>query len=190
MSRRAVFIDRDGTLIRDRHFLSRPEQIELLPGSVEALRLLEGAGLARVLISNQSGVARGRFGMEEVEAVHRALESLLASEGLSLDGIYFCPHHAEGKAPEFTRACDCRKPQPGMLDRAAADMDLDLDGSWIVGDKPDDVRLSETRPLRPILVRTGYGRESESRIEGLPGLLVAEDLLAAAHIILAEEERA
>ena len=190
VKRPAVFIDRDGTLIRDLHFLSRPEQIEFLPGSLEALRLLQDAGWVRILVSNQSGVARGHFGLKEVEAVHHALEALLEGEGLSLDGIYFCPHHPEGIVPEFTRRCDCRKPQPGMIDRATRDLDLDLDGSWIVGDKPDDVRLSENRTLRPILVRTGYGRESAAELAGYPGLFVAVDLLDAIRHILKEEERA
>jgi D-glycero-D-manno-heptose 1,7-bisphosphate phosphatase len=187
MSRRAIFLDRDGTLIRDRHFLRRPEELEFLPGVSEALTLFAKTGLALIVLSNQSGVARGLFGLNDVVAVNQELERQLAEHGIQLDAIYFCPHHPGGKVEEFRKRCDCRKPAPGMALKASQELDLELNGSWIVGDKPDDVRMSEHLPLRPVLVRTGYGRENEDALKDYPQLKVTDDLLGAAHWILHKE---
>ncbi len=189
MSRRAIFLDRDGTLIQERHFLHRPEEVEFIDGSIEALAKLSQAGFALVILSNQSGVARGYFGLSEVEAVNRELRRRLGERGIELDGIYVCPHHPEGGSPEFGIVCECRKPAPGMALRAAAELELEIEGSWIVGDKPDDVRLSESLALRPVLLRTGYGRQREVEVEDLPGLQVVENLLEAAELILEIEDR-
>ncbi len=188
VSRRAIFLDRDGTLIQERHFLHRPEDLEFIEGSLEALWKLSDAKFALVVVSNQSGVARGYFGLAEVEAVNAELRRRLAERGIELDGIYVCPHHPEGESPEFGIVCDCRKPAPGLVLRAAEELDLEVQGSWIVGDKPDDVRLSESLPLRPVLLRTGYGREREAEVAQLPGLRIVENLHEAARLILSEEE--
>jgi len=187
MNRRAVFLDRDGTLIQDRHYLDRPEKVRLLPDVPEALIRLRDSGLALVVLSNQSGVARGLFGLDAVGAVHRELELRLEEYGIRMDGIYFCPHHPDGKVDAFRKHCDCRKPGPAMAERAAEELGLKLEGSWVVGDKPSDVRMAEILPLHPILVRTGEGLRSEKSLADLPDLSVVDNLLEAARCILCRE---
>jgi D-glycero-D-manno-heptose 1,7-bisphosphate phosphatase len=185
--RRAVFIDRDGTLIRDKHYLKQPEGIELFPETVPALAMLRETGLALVLVTNQSGIARGLLSEADLADQHARLGELLAGGGVALDGMYHCPHlpASSGDAPD----CDCRKPRPGMLARAAAELDLTLAGSWIVGDKEADIDLALTLPLRPLLVRTGCGIETAARLpEGRAEAVVADLLAAAIHIRDAEAE--
>lgn len=188
MSRRAVFLDRDGTLVRDRGYLADPRGLELLPGCLEALRLLRQTELALVLVSNQSGVARGLFDEAAVAAVNARLARLIGEAGLSLDGVYYCPHHPEGRVAAYRRRCDCRKPAPGMLDRAARDLDLTLPGSWIVGDKDDDLGLAPARGLRAVLVRTGHGLATETALGEDGPEHVADGILGAARWILEREE--
>ncbi|MBC8367020.1 HAD family hydrolase [bacterium] len=187
MSRRAVFLDRDGTIIRESHFLHRPEDVELLPGVANSLKRLHEAGYALVVLSNQSGVARGLFDLAAVAAVNQELERQLAEQGISLDGIYICPHHPEAESKEFGIVCNCRKPAPGLALQAAEELDLDLEGSWMMGDKPDDVLLSQTLPLRAILLRTGYGRAREGEVAHLAGLHRADDMESATDWILETE---
>ncbi len=189
MKRRAIFLDRDGTIIRDRHFLHKPEEVELFPGAAKALRRLGEAGFALVVLSNQSGVARGLFDLAAVAAVNDELERQLAQEGISLDGIYVCPHHPDAESKEFGIACECRKPAPGLAMQAAEELSLNLEGSWIVGDKPDDVLLSKVLPLHAVLLRTGYGRVREGEVADLAGLHVADDLASAVDWILEREGR-
>ncbi len=189
--RRAVFLDRDGTLLLEKHYLSRPEDVELQPGCLEALHLLRGTGLALVLVSNQSGVARGFFGEADVAAVHRRLTEMLAEAELELDGIYYCPHLPDAKVAKYRRRCACRKPQPGMLEKAAAELDLELAGSWVIGDKRDDLELGLQSGMRTILVRSGHGLETEAGLSAgdSAGLeAVSDDILAAARWISARED--
>lgn len=160
----AVFFDRDGTLIREREYLSDPEGVELLPGAAAAVRIARRAGFAPILATNQSGVGRGLFSEDAVGAVHARLAELLAAEGARLDAVYVCPH-----APEA--GCDCRKPAPGLLARAAAERGLDLRRSFVVGDKEADLALARAAGATGLLVRTGYGRAEEPRLlaSGLAG---------------------
>jgi len=178
MPRPAIFLDRDGTLIEERHYLAAPSQVALLPHVAEALARFAQAGYALVIVTNQSGIGRGYFTEAQLSDVHRHLVSLLAASGVRLDGIYHCPH-APGQA------CDCRKPLPGLIDRAAAELGLDVARSFVIGDKPADVSLAVRVGARPVLVRTGYGAESEhdpAVREIAPH--VADDLAAAADFIL------
>ena len=178
--RRAVFLDRDGTLIREVNYLRRLEDLELLPGVPEALRSLGRAGYLCLVATNQSGVARGYFDLGFVEAAHRELDRRLRAAGAGLDGFYVCPHH-----PGHTGPCGCRKPAPGMVLRAAAERGIDLRESWVVGDKPEDILLGRNAGCRSALVRTGYGTETERQLgEGAAPDVVAEDLAAAAEEIL------
>lgn len=188
IKKRAVFIDRDGTLIEERDYLRSAAGIAFLPGAITALRLLKEKGLPVVMVSNQSGVARGYFTLEDVAQVHDALQEKLGSEGLELDALYFCPHHPEGSVEEFRLTCDCRKPAPGLLDMAARELSLDLDGSWVIGDKPCDIQLAADRPLRPLLVRTGYGADTEKQLLDPAPEKVCRNLLEAAEWIIAGEE--
>jgi D-glycero-D-manno-heptose 1,7-bisphosphate phosphatase len=138
--RRAVFLDRDGVLNQDRGDVSRPQDFEWLPGVMHALRALRRAGWALVVVTNQSGIARGLFGPAEVENLTAWMHSALARHGIALDGVYHCPHLPDAPLAAWRRQCDCRKPLPGMLRRAARELGLDLPASVMVGDKPSDIR--------------------------------------------------
>lgn len=181
MSRAAVFLDRDGTLNRELDYLGDPERLELLPGVLSALARLAAAGLALVVVTNQSGIARGFFDERDLAAVNARLERELAAAGIRLDGIECCPHHPD-HGPAGGTACDCRKPAPGMLLRAARRLDLDLERSWTVGDSLRDLEAGRAAGTRAVLVRTGKGREQERLAP--PGTLVVDDLAAAAELIL------
>jgi len=161
----AVFLDRDGTVIVDAHFLDDPDRIELLPGAAEGIRLLNEAGLPVVIVTNQSGVARGYFGTDTVEAVNGKLVDILAERGAKIDGIYYCPHHPEGEVPEFSINCRCRKPAPGLAETAAEDFNLDLKKCFVIGDKASDMKMAQHIGSTAILVRTGKGRETEAGLE-------------------------
>src|SRR5438874_4893062 len=135
----AVFIDKDGTLIEDVPYNVDPALVELAPGAAEGLVLLAEAGYALVIVSNQSGVARGMFAEEALVAIEDRVRELLGEIGVPLAGFYYCPHHPQGQVARYAIACSCRKPEPGMLLQAARDLQLDLDRSWLVGDILDDV---------------------------------------------------
>ena len=137
---RAVFFDRDGTLIEDVGYLSEPEQVRLRPGAAEAVRRLTEAGFLVVVVSNQSGVARGLYGVEAVERTNRRLEQLMEEQGARIDAFYFCPHLTTGTVPAYAKDCECRKPKPGLLYQAAQDLDIDLTESYLVGDAVRDIQ--------------------------------------------------
>jgi D-glycero-D-manno-heptose 1,7-bisphosphate phosphatase len=155
MAKGAVFLDRDGTLIEDPGYLNHPDQVKLLEGVAEALKELETLGYRIVVVSNQSGVARGIVSEEMLERIHERLREMLKLKGASLDGIYYCPYHPEGVIPKYTKDSDWRKPQPGMLLAAAREMDLDLARSWMVGDKSSDIEAGRAAGCRTILIRSG-----------------------------------
>jgi len=159
MGRRAVFLDRDGTVVRDVHHLRSIDQLRLLPGVADAIRRLNEAGLAVVVATNQSGIARGLLTEQELAALHDALLERLRRRRARLDAIYYCPHHPEiGTAP-YRRRCRCRKPAPGLLLRAAKDLDLDLGASVVVGDSARDMEAGARAGCRAVLVRTGRRAE-------------------------------
>ena len=149
-ARAAVFLDRDGTVIAERHYLHDPAGVELLPGAAEGLRRMQALGLRLVLVTNQSGVGRGYFGRDAVERVHGRLLELLEREGVDLDAIYLCPHTPE-------EACSCRKPLPGLIQRAVADLGIDPAQSFVIGDKACDVDLGLVVSATTFLVTTGHG---------------------------------
>ncbi len=180
-SRPAVFLDRDGTLVVERGYLSDPDEIELLPGVAQALRKLRSAGYPLVVVSNQSGVGRGLFPLSRVHEAMARLREALRAQGVELDAIFFCPHRpGEG--------CACRKPGSALLERAADDLQLAPRRSAMVGDKLLDAETGRRAGALGLLVRTGYGRDEEQRIAGeSPGRepdAVFEDLAAAARWIL------
>ncbi|HON38418.1 MAG: D-glycero-alpha-D-manno-heptose-1,7-bisphosphate 7-phosphatase [Desulfomonilia bacterium] len=139
MSGRAVFLDRDDTIIRDRHYLADPDGVELMPGAAEAIRLLNRHHIPAIVVTNQSGIARGLFDEHRLELIHQRLTELLAAHNAVLDAIYYCPHHPHGSVERYSIACTCRKPEPGLLMKAARDFGLDLAGCYMVGDKPEDM---------------------------------------------------
>jgi D-glycero-D-manno-heptose 1,7-bisphosphate phosphatase len=171
-------LDRDGTLNRDKGYVHLWADWEWLPGAPEALARLKGAGFRLVVVTNQAGVAKGYYSEEAVRELHRRVNLDLAGRGLPpLDAFYHCPHH-----PAHSGPCSCRKPAPGLLTRAAAEHNLDLSRSFLVGDKLSDTAAGKAAGCRPLLVRTGYGRVQAT--EAPPDLTVAEDLADAARLIL------
>lgn len=172
----AVFVDRDGTLMVERNYLSDPGGVELVPAAAAALNLLRELGYALVVVTNQSGIARGTYTLSDYHAVAARLDQVLLEAGVPVDGTYFCPHH-----PDITGPCSCRKPNTGMYLQAAEELGLDLARSWYVGDKVTDVVPAASLGGRGILVRTGYGREQEKDVP--PGVSVVDDLGTAAWMI-------
>lgn len=150
--RRFVILDRDGTLIVERHYLRDPDGVELLPGVIEGLARLRRMGLGLIVVTNQAGIGRGYFGRETVEAIQARLEYLLGAAGIALDASYYCPH-----AP--WDGCDCRKPAPGLVHRAEAEFGFDAKGCFVIGDNAGDIELGIGIGARTILVTTGYGRQ-------------------------------
>ena len=153
--RRALFLDRDGTLVEPRHYPSRPEELVLYAGIGPELRRIQQAGFALIVVTNQSGIARGYFDEADLRAMHDHLTCELARDGVRLDGIYHCPHHPDGVIPALAIGCDCRKPRPGLLLRAGAEHALDLTRSWFVGDILDDIEAGNRAGCRSLLVDLG-----------------------------------
>jgi D-glycero-D-manno-heptose 1,7-bisphosphate phosphatase len=181
----AVFLDRDGTIIEDVGYLDTLERITFYPWTVDAIRALNRAGLPVVVVTNQSGIARGVFDAAFVAETHRVLDARLAAGGARIDAYYYCPHHPDGCIAEYARACDCRKPGPGMIGQAARDLDLDPRRSFMVGDKWIDVAAGRAAGARAILVRTGVGAEEERRPhDGVTADAVVDNLAAATGWIL------
>ena len=176
--KKAVFLDRDGTLIVERNYLSSPDQVEILPGVAEGLKLLAEAGFLLVIVTNQSGVGRGYFTIERVAEVHDRMFTLLGLDRSFFAGVYICPH-----AP--AEQCICRKPLPELAFRAAQEHNIDLANSWMIGDKPADINLARAAGTRAVLVRTGYGLEYQSHpCVAEASALVADNMGHAARQIL------
>lgn len=183
----AVFIDRDGTLTEEVGYVNHPARLRLLPRSVEAVRLINESGIKAVMVTNQSGVARGYFTEDLLHAVNAELLSQLKARGAFLDGLYTCTHHPTEGVPPYRARCDCRKPAPGLLVRAAEELGIDLTSSYMVGDKISDVAVGLKVGAKGILVLTGYGLgEWEYQRSGwtVQPDHVAGDLLDAARWIL------
>jgi D-glycero-D-manno-heptose 1,7-bisphosphate phosphatase len=186
----AVFLDRDGTLIEEIGYLTRLDRLALFPWSVDAVRLLNRAGFAVVVVTNQSGVARGYFDEGFVREIHRVLDERVIAAGGRIDGFYYCPHYPDATIAAYRQSCECRKPKPGMLLRAAGELSLDLSRSFIVGDRWTDVEAGRAAGARGILVRTGFGIvDAEQPRPDLEPALVAADLMEAASWILRNCER-
>lgn len=190
---RTAFLDRDGTIIEDLGYLGDPERIHFIPGAIEAMRALRAAGYRLVLVTNQAGVARGLITEGDVRRVNDRLRQLLAEAGVVLDAIYYCPHHAEVGPPEYRLACDCRKPGPGMVERARKDLGVNPARSVIIGDHGSDAGVARHFPgMLAIMVLTGHGSGQYEKVE--KGELpmpdhVAADLGSAVAWLLAREDR-
>ncbi len=175
MSKRFVLIDRDGTINVEKHYLSDPDQLELYPGVGAALKQLQDAGFGLAVITNQSGIARGYFDLARLDQIHDRLRALLAAEGVTLDGIYLCPHGPDDD-------CACRKPLPGMVEQAAAEHGFDPAQGYVIGDKEVDVELGRAVGATTFLVRTGHGGKAVA--VGSKADHVVDDLPAAVDIVL------
>jgi D-glycero-D-manno-heptose 1,7-bisphosphate phosphatase len=179
--RPAVFLDRDGVVIEDVHYLADPSQVRLLPGAAEAIARLNRLGIPVIVATNQAGVAHGLFPESSVAAVHRRLDELLAERHAHVDRYDYCPHHPAAEVREYRVACACRKPRPGMLLRAAEECGIDLGRSYLVGDKLSDLEAGRRAGCRILMVRTGYGAEMEGHLDqrGFDRVPVAADLARA-----------
>ena len=161
-----VFLDRDGTINEDPSgYIGDPEQVVLFPGAASAIRKLGELNLRVMVVTNQAGVARGYYGEEDVRRTNERMAKLLAREGARVDGFYTCPHHVEGVVSRYRIVCACRKPEPGMLLRAASDFGVDPAGSYIVGDALSDMLAGDRVGAKKVLVLTGRGRESRTQNE-------------------------
>ena len=191
MKKAAVFIDRDGTLNEQMGYINHPDRFRLLQGVAEAILLLNQNDFLAIIISNQSGVARGYFPIQLVHEVHGLMKETLKAKGARIDGVFFCPHHPRGSVPEFAIECHCRKPKPGLIEQACQAFDIDLSGSYMVGDRCLDIETAERSHLKGILVETGYGLGEIRYVlpqTHVKPLHIAGDLLGAVQWILGREK--
>ncbi len=182
--RPAVLLDRDGTIIEDAGYLEALDQVRLFPWTIDALRLVRRAGFALVVVTNQSGVARGYFPESRVHEVHAHLDGLLARGGARIDGYYHCPHFPALSDSPFAIDCDCRKPKPGLALRAARDLDLDLSRSFVVGDKWTDIGLARAVGATGVLVEAGNTAAADAPPSGLIADAIVTNLIEAASWII------
>jgi D-glycero-D-manno-heptose 1,7-bisphosphate phosphatase len=183
--KKAVFLDRDGTINVEKDYLVRPEEFEFIPGAPEAIARLKRAGFLVIVVTNQSGVARGYFSIDDVRRLHDHLQQQLIAAGTAIDDFYLCPHHPDHGVGKYKTECDCRKGRPGMLLQAAADHGIDLRCSYMVGDKLADVEAGKAAGCSPILVLTGYGQHEAEKLPAGTVPVVADLLAAVDHILAA-----
>jgi len=182
VSKRAVFLDRDGTIVDDPGFLHEPEKVKLLPGAAEAIRRLNDAGYHVIVVSNQSGIARGLYSVRDYEMVQERLGALLTAHGARIDAAYFCPHHPQFPGPGGA-SCECRKPGLKLFHEAQAAFDIDFSRSWWIGDRLSDVQPALLVGGNAILVATGEGNLHQGQARAL-GVMVVADLGEAVQHIL------
>ena len=188
--RPAVFLDRDGTLIEERGYLDRLDLLAIFPWTADALRLLQRAGFATVVITNQAAIARGIIDEPFLHEVHREIDARLARGGAAIDGYYYCPHLVDAKLDEYRLACRCRKPGPGMIERACRELALDPARSVMVGDRWLDVGCGRAAGTRAVLVRTGHGaHEADVPSGGLAADAILDNLMEAVGWILRNSSR-
>ncbi len=185
----AVFLDRDGTINEQMGYINHIDRFQMLPDAAQAIKKLNDAGIPTVVVTNQSGLARGYFPAELLDDVHEKMENALALEGAHVDGIYICPHHPEAKEEKYRKACNCRKPKIGLFEQAAQDLNIDLQKSYVVGDRWSDLKAAVKCNSVPVLVLTGYGRGDYEYIgptQKVEPAFVAENLKDAVDWILAD----
>lgn len=190
--RPAVFLDRDGTVNEQMGYINHISRFHLLPSAADAIRKLNKKNIPVVVVSNQSGLARGYFPVELLDEVHARMGELLAEDGASIDGLYYCSHHPDAKEEKYRQVCNCRKPKTGMLEQAALEMNLDLSRSYLVGDRWSDIKCAHYAGCTSVLVLTGYGRGDYQYIapaQEVQPTHVAENLLEAVEWILKEIEK-
>lgn len=187
MKRPAIFIDRDGTINEEMGYINHLKRFVLLPGVGKAVELLNRHGYWVIVISNQSGVARGYFPVELVHSVHSYMKTLLKKEDAIVDGIFFCPHYPNGVIPEYSISCNCRKPATGLIHNACKKFDVDVTKSYVIGDRLTDIEMAKRFGLEGILVTTGYGLGEEKFVlpkSPFEPTYIAKDLLHAVQWIV------
>ena len=187
MTKRAVFIDRDGTLSEEVGYINHVSRFQLFPYAAEAIKELNQHNWLAIVVTNQAGVARGYFSEDMIQAVHKKMTEDLSASGAKLDAVYYCAHHPTVGEPPYRVDCDCRKPRPGLVQRAAADLNVDLANSWMIGDRYSDVQLAHNAGLKSMFVMSGYGRgewEHQEQDWDLHPDMTAETLLDAVRLIV------
>ncbi|MGB9612601.1 MAG: D-glycero-beta-D-manno-heptose 1,7-bisphosphate 7-phosphatase [Candidatus Margulisiibacteriota bacterium] len=180
---KAVFLDRDGTIVEDVGYLNRPDQIKFIPGAIKAIKMLNQAGYKVVVISNQAGVAKGLITEDMLQTIDKVLHKFILNGGAHLDGVYYCPHHPEEGVYPYRQACECRKPHPGLIKRAHRDLNIDLSSSFMVGDKATDIEAGKNAGTKTILVLSGRGQEEKEKLKSKPDY-ITDNLLSAVKWIL------
>lgn len=182
----AIFIDRDGTINEDIGYVSSADELIIYSWAADAVRLINESGQKAIVITNQSGIARQMYTEETLAQIHKRMIEELARKGARIDAIYYCPHHPEIGDERYCKACECRKPLPGMLRQAAREHNIDLARSHVIGDKASDINLAASVGARSALVMTGYGRETLANPGRWPCKpdLIADNLLQAVKLIL------
>ncbi len=184
---RAVFLDRDGTIIEEMGYINHFSRIRIFPFAVQAVRLLKDAGWKVVVVTNQAGVARGYFSETELNEMNNWMLDRFARQGAELDALYYCPHHPREGLEKYRMDCNCRKPKTGLIEKAAADLKIDVSRSWIVGDRFSDIELGRRAGMKSVFVLTGYGIGEYTRYKGaLPvkADFIFNDVLQAAQFIV------
>ncbi len=187
MKRPAIFIDRDGTINEQMGYINHLSRFHILPGVSEAIKSLNDSNYLAIVITNQSGIARGYFPLELLESLHSFMIETLEKDGAKIDDIFYCPHYPNSKIEEYAIACDCRKPKTGMISQAQEKFDIDLENSYMIGDHYTDLEFASNAGIKSIMVKTGYGLgEVEYLLSDLPcqPVYVADDLLDAVKWIL------
>jgi D,D-heptose 1,7-bisphosphate phosphatase len=192
MKHRAVFVDRDGTIIHEADYLKSLAQVKFIRGTYAALTLLKKCGFKIIVVTNQSGVARGFFSEEFVHATHEFMQKKMRAHNAGADAFYYCPHHPEGKIKKYAKPCRCRKPGTGMLEQAAKDFNLDLKHSYMIGDHASDIQMGKKKGLKSIFVLTGHGDHELGRLmeRDVRPDLVAPTVREAAKWIVKDSPRA
>jgi len=183
---KAVFLDKDGTIIEDVGYLSSPNDLKLIPGSAEAIGLLNKSGYKVIVVSNQAGIAKGYLTEDVLQSIDKRLQKELLKRGAFLDAILYCPHHPEHGVYPYKMVCECRKPGPGLIKDAEKFYNIDSSSSYMIGDKLTDIKAGENAKIQPILVLTGMGKESseDENFRAFNPVFIAKDLLhAVKHII-------
>lgn len=183
----AVFLDRDGTINEEVEYLSSLEELNIFPNSFEAIKLINESGMLAVVITNQSGVARGYFDENFVKTVHLRINEILQGKGGYIDRFYYCPHHPVEGRGHYLKSCGCRKPEPGMLIRASEELGIDLSCSYMVGDAAKDIELAERVGAKGVLVKTGYGKDAVS--SGIKPAYIADNILDAVKWIMKDRQK-
>jgi D-glycero-D-manno-heptose 1,7-bisphosphate phosphatase len=189
MSHPAVFIDRDGTISEEVGYVNHPSRYRVFPYSAAAIELLHAAGWLAIVVTNQAGVARGYFSEQMIGQVHDELKRQLAGHGSELDAVYYCAHHPSVGDPPYRKDCDCRKPKPGLIQQAMKDFEIDLQSSWMVGDRYSDIEMARNAGLKCAFVLSGYGRgewEYQRQTWTQQPDIVCENLLQAVQSIIAD----
>ena len=187
---KAIFMDRDGTISDEVGYVNHPSRFRLYPYSASAIRKINESGWLAIVVTNQAGVARGYFSENLITQVHQKMKNEVEAENARLDAIYYCAHHPTVGEPPYRAICDCRKPKPGLIQRAATELDIDLDQSWMIGDRYSDIELARNAGVQSAFVLSGYGRgeweHQRQSWEHQPDL-ISENLLEAVEAIIRDK---